>query len=78
MTDRPRAQRLADAAYDALLEAGMPEETWVSLPVPALLDARLVANFFAIVTIPVPDGFSSGVVRWTAVASRTGASGHAT
>ncbi|MEX0985189.1 MAG: SH3 domain-containing protein [Actinomycetota bacterium] len=63
MTDRPRAQRLADAAYDALLDAGMPEETWVSLPVPVLRDARLVASFFAIVTIPVPDGTNHQAYR---------------
>lgn len=56
MSERPRAQRLADVAYEALLDAGMPEETLVSLPVPVRRDSGLFAAFFATVSIPTLDG----------------------
>ncbi len=59
----PRSARLRKEAYSYITWEVMPEETEVSLPVPARRDSRLVAAFFGTIALGLPDGTNSAVYR---------------
>jgi hypothetical protein len=59
----PRSARLRKEAYSHITWEVMPEETEVSLPVPAHRDSRLVAVFFGTIVLPLPDGTNSEMYR---------------
>ena len=62
-TDKPRAQRIVEAARDYITKNVLPQEAMVSIPVPARRDGRLVAILFATITIPEPDLTNRWVFR---------------
>lgn len=59
----PRSARLRKEAYSYIVWEAMPEETEVSLPVPAHRDSRLLAVFFGTIVIPLPDGTNAEIYR---------------